>query len=638
MKYPDLSNAKILSIDTETKDPELLKKGNGVFRNDGYLCGVAISDGVFSEYYNLGHPGIRQEEKENNEKYIKDVLKLKISKLGTNFLYDLDWLINWAGWEINGQWHDIIIAESLINEYRKSYSLEHLANIYLGEHKKNEKLYGWCKENGYKVGLPGTERKWIYKMPYELVREYAIGDVDLPIKIFEKQTKEIQKEHLVKQNGEWKPITLEEIYDLEVRVQPMLLYMRKNGVRLDKERLAFTGIQCQDMIYDLDNELKSDLGRSINVNSTKDMQLLFKKHNIPLVRNTPTEKMQEKGIKEGNPTFAKAVLSGLEERHPIVKKVLDYRHFSTIMSFFVKPYPELLVGDRLHCNFYPTKRDEGGTVTGRFSSTNPNLQQVSGKKEDNENEFMRGKIIRKCFIPEEGYWWMKNDWSQIEYRLIAHYAIGPGAVEIRKRYNEDPNTDYHVETGKMSGLYTDIEDEDQRRTTKTLNFGTAYGMGAPKMARTYGWDLEYAYMVYNQYHRNLPFVRETSRAVAKAAEERGYIKTILGRHCHVPESRKMYVMFNRLIQGSAADIMKKAMVESYEAGIYGTDTLIPHLTVHDELDCSVSPDKNGIDAARELKNIMENCVKLRIPIKCDSEMGYNWGELRPFEEFVEGKI
>ena len=285
----------------------------------------------------------------------------------------------------------------------------------------------------------------------------------------------------------------------------------------------------------------------------------------------------------------------------------------TLLEMFIIPYQDLIVDGRLHCNFNPLRSDEGGTVSGRFSSSNPNLQQVSAKKEGNE-----GQIIRKIFIPEENQLWLKNDWSQIEYRLIAHYARGAGSDTIRNRYNNDPKTDYHDEMGQMTGL-------PDRKIVKTLNFGAAYGMGPKKMALTYGWTEEYAYNIYNMYHAKVPFVHITSNAVANTASTRGYIKTILGRKARLKSKDKSYVMFNRLIQGSAADLMKKAIADSYEAGVF--NTLTPHLTVHDELDCSMPNTKEGREAAKELKLIMENCIKLKVPIISDAELGENWGTL-----------
>lgn len=636
IQYPDLSQAELICFDIETKDPELKEKGTSVYRGTGHILGVGLSDGVFSEYYDLGHPGISPELRAKNLNYVKETLANNVPKIGTNILYDMDWLVNGEHLVINGKLNDVIVAESLINEYRPSYSLDSLAQIYLGEHKRNEEIQAYCDSKGWK----GDPREHLWKMSWETVRSYVLGDVEQPIRIFKKQWEKISKTHKFHRNGEERFESLEGIYDIEMRVHPALLKMRKNGVRVNKKKLIETGMVCQNRIEELDEDLERISGiRYFNPNSGKNMTDMFKKNDIPIVYNPPTDKMVERGIKQGNPSFKKGILKNLEDKYPEVAKVLEDRHYKTIMSFFVNPYPRMMVGDKLHCNFYPTKRDEGGTVTGRYSSSKPNLQQVSSKKEDDLRGFLRGQIIRKCFIPLDGYSWLKNDWSQIEYRIIAHYAIGPGADEIRSRYNNDPNTDYHDEIGEITGLITHPHGTDQyeneRKITKTLNFGTAYSMGAKTMAVEYGWDIDYAYQVFDLYHNRVPFIKETSRVVGNAAKSRGFIKTILGRHCHMPSSNKSYVMFNRLIQGSAADVMKKAMVDAYEAGLFGGegDPLVPHLTVHDEMDCSIQNSRAGVEAGKELQHIMEHCVDMKVPIICDSEVGTNWGSLEKFSEW-----
>jgi DNA polymerase I-like protein with 3'-5' exonuclease and polymerase domains len=326
------------------------------------------------------------------------------------------------------------------------------------------------------------------------------------------------------------------------------------------------------------------------------------------------------GKQRGNPRFDKKTLSRYD--NPLATKILECRHIKTLLSLFIHPYPELMVDDRLHCQFNQLKSDNYGTVSGRFSSSNPNLQQVSAKKEEDivesTSSILNGQVIRKLFLPEEGCKWIKYDWSQIEYRLIAHYAIGEGADLIRKRYTEDANTDYHDEMGKLTGI-------EDRKIVKTLNFGAAYGMGIEKMSETYGWNLEEAKAIYYMYHSRVPFVKETSNRVALKAKKMGFIKTILGRRAHLKSSSKAYVMFNRLIQGSAADLMKLAMVQGYKSGIF--NTLYPHLTVHDEMDISEPEIKEGREASKEFKNIMENCVKLKVPIIAEMEIGENWGEL-----------
>lgn len=604
LTYRDF-NASEIGVDIETKDPLLKEKGNGVYRKDGYILGVSFSDGERSEYYPINHKDTDGETKFKNEKFIIEQLKKPNAKVFANAMYDLDWMENYQGWKVEGEIHDIQLCEPLLDEYSISYSLNNLSDKYLNKQKLDEGLIEYCEKMEWK----GSTNSHLWKMTEEIVSPYASEDSYLTLKIFEKQKPLLMNQDL------W------DIYELEKGLLPLLLQMRRTGVLIDIKKLNKTGIALTDVQYDLQQELNEIAGFELNCRSSKQLETLFNKLDLFVHYGEPTELMRQKGIKIGNPRFDKNVLT--KYTHPVATKILELRHVKTLLEFFIHPYPELVVDARLHCNFNQLKSDQYGTVSGRFSSSNPNLQQVSGQTEEYdyegyEGELLNGKVIRKLFIPEEGCKWLKFDWSQIEYRLIAHYAMGDGSETIRDRYNTDPDTDYHDELGKMAGI-------EDRKIVKTLNFGAAYGMGINKMSNTYGWDLDEAKEIYYRYHDKVPFVKETSNKVAAKAKRIGFIRTILGRRARLKSSSKAYVMFNRLIQGGAADLMKKAMKDAYEAGIY--NVLKPHLTVHDELDQSMPDTKEGYEAAMELKNIMENCVKLRVPIKADMEIGNNWGEL-----------
>lgn len=609
----NFKDSEYIAVDIESKDPYLKEKGPGVYRDDGHICGVSFSDGEFSEYYPIDHPDLTQEESTKNLSYIIDQLSGNNRKIFANGMYDLDWLVNWGGIKVNGKFDDIQVAEPLLDEYRYSYSLNALSMEYLKDTKKYDGITDYALQQGWIKSPSQNGVKHLWKMPSSIVREYASEDAKLTYQIFMKQ-KELLKEQY-----------LEDIYDIEMRLFPLLLQMRKEGVPLNMDRLYKTGIELSDLQYDLQKEINHLAEMEINVNSGKQLEQLFLKNKLKVFYGVPTELMMMKGLTRGNPKFDKKTLE--KYNNPIATKILELRHITTLLNMFIHPYPELVVGEKLHCQFNPLKSDNYGTVSGRFSSSNPNLQQVSGKEEEeyihSNSEILNGLVIRKLFIPEENCDWLKLDWNQIEYRLIAHYAFGDGAETIRKRYNEDSNVDYHAEVGVMSGI-------DDRKIVKTLNFGAAYGMGVRKMSQVYGWNYEEACAIYDMYHKKVPFVKETGRRVANKAKRVGFIKTLLGRRARLPSSDKAYVMFNRLIQGSAADIMKKAMVDAYEKGIF--NTLIPHITVHDELDCSMPRTKEGQEAGKELKYTMENCIKLRVPIKADAEIGSNWGELKEWKE------
>ncbi|DAC71839.1 MAG TPA: hypothetical protein DSN98_08340, partial [Thermoplasmata archaeon] len=573
LSYHDFCDDPLIAVDIETKDPFLREKGTGVYRKDGYIIGVSFSNGEISEYYPLRHPDTTPEEQAKNEEYIRRQLSKNNRKIFANGLYDLDWLVNGEGYKVSGPFEDIQVAEPLLNEYRKSYSLDALSELYLGEHKKFNKPGEYAKEHGWSVSPEGHATSHLWRMPYYVVKEYAEADTRLTWHVFDKQIKNLEDQLLT------------DIYSMEMELYPLLLQMKRVGVRIDEQKLCRTGIELSDLRHDLQNELNELSGFEINANSSRDIEKLFTKMGLPIAYKEPTENMILKGTFRGNPTFEKRIL-GRVDNH-VAKKILEFRHINTLLTMFVQPYPDLLVDGRLHCQFNPLRSDEYGTVSGRFSSSQPNLQQVSGKDEEeyiHESEILNGLVVRKLFIPEEDCDWLKGDWSQIEYRLIAHYASGEGADTIRQRYKEDPNTDYHAEMSKMTGL-------EDRKTVKTLNFGAAYGMGWKKMASQYGWNPEEAQSVYEMYHKKVPFVKETSRRVSEKAKRIGFIRTVLNRRAHLVSSDKAYVMFNRLIQGSAADLMKKSMVDAHKAGVF--NVLYPHLVVHDEWDCSMPRTKEG---------------------------------------------
>jgi len=373
MNYPDLGLSKIISFDIETYDPELKAKGTGVYRKDGNILGCALSNGEFSEYYNIGHTGITAEEKQKNLQYIKDVLKTDVPKLATNILYDADWLQNGYDMRINGKLNDVQIAEPLICEYRASYSLNALSEYYLKEQKRTDELKKFCETNG----LKGDERQHIYLMPYELVREYAKGDVELPLRIFEKQLLRMKQEELL------------DVYEIETGIIPLLLQMKKCGARIDVTKVNEKTKFLRRGVQQSQGEFDSEVGYAFNVKSPKHKKALLDKLGIPYEYGKETETGQR------NPILDKAFLKTC--KHPLIEKMLQISEYRTILAtFFENSFTEMRVGEYIHCNFNPLKADEYGTISGRFSSTNPNLQQIPKKKET------MGTFCREVFIPEEG--------------------------------------------------------------------------------------------------------------------------------------------------------------------------------------------------------------------------------------------
>lgn len=592
-------DAPIIGYDSETKDPDLLEKGPGCYRGEGYVCGVSFATNSVSEYYPIAHPDTTPEERERNLKIINSILAAPNAKVGANVLYDADWA-QVSDMRIAGELHDVQIAEPLLNEYRSSYSLASLAKIYDKEEKATDYLAKYCEQHGLK-GKPGSN---IWCMPSTVVRHYAQLDGELALQIFNAQVP------LLESQGLW------DLYEMERQLLPLLLQMRKQGVRLNMPELKKTSMLISDKHFELQETLFEYAGGEFNIGSTIQLAKIFDKLGLTYPRNAPTKLMADAG-KPGNPNLDKEALGKMQGAHPIVSSLLDYRHYDTIINMFLIPYLELNTNGRLHCSFNILRSDDYGTVSGRFSSSRPNLQQVPAMDDgDESSESLKGKIIRKLFIPEEDHDWAKLDYSQVEYRIAAHYAVGPGSEELREDYRNNPDTDYHQRIQEKTGF--------DRRQTKRLNFGASYGMGMETAAKKFGWTIEEAEMFLEGYHKAAPYLKATRAKVVKAAERKGYIYTLMGRRARVHPSRKLHSFFNRLIQGSAADVMKMGMVNAYKKGLF--EILLPHLTVHDELDVSVPRTPEGKEALSELKSTMENALKLEVPLKVDCHVGVNWAE------------
>jgi DNA polymerase I-like protein with 3'-5' exonuclease and polymerase domains len=324
--------------------------------------------------------------------------------------------------------------------------------------------------------------------------------------------------------------------------------------------------------------------------------------------------------------------------------ILEGRKVETIINTFIDGHINThAIGGRIHCQFNQLKGEDGGTIA-RFSSSNPNLQNLPARDEE------LGPLVRGLFIPEDGETWERHDESQIEYRLLVHFAIGPKADEARKAYRDDPKTDFHKMCAEFCGI--DPEDKVARKRVKGVNFGKTYGAGAPKLAAIIGCSLQEAEEFIQLYDEKLPFQSATLNAAMKWAEKQGFVSTILGRkqrfllwepmgygHDKPPmresaareaygpriKRYKTYAALNRKLQGSGADLMKKAMVDIAEAGILSV-LGAPLLTVHDELDYSVPQTAAGREAAAEAKRLMEQAVPLKVPVYVEASSGKDWGQ------------
>jgi len=639
---PDLSGAKIIGLDTETKDLELLQKGPGAIRGKGHLVGISVAVDEKNAWYLPMRHEYQPEHNLDPEmvlRWAKDNLTRPHQlKVGANLLYDLEFLAC-EGINVEGPFWDVMVADPLINENLRSYSLDAIAQRRLGLSKLDEALYDWSyKAYGGREGRAQAAN--IYRCPPKLVGPYAEADAWLPYRIMQEQVKLIEQQELG------------DLASIEMRLIAMLRAMRMNGVRVNVAGAEKLNDELETKEIELQLQLNKYLGSSINVNSNDDLVELFNHLDLSYPSTA-----------KGNPSFTKGFLTN--HSHEIAELIIAIRQCQKSRGTFLEGYIlDFHVNGRIHAQFNQMKSDQYGTVSGRFSSSNPNLQNIPSRDE------ILAPLVRGLFIPEDGHQWRRFDWSQIEYRMLVHHAIGESGEEARQLYRTKPDTDFHKATQKQ---VLDLTGKDLgRKPTKNINFGLVYGMGIPTLAKGLGLPEEFVRDLFEHYHKAVPFVKETFNLASSLASRRGYVKTILGRRARFdqweygkflyPAQKKRMIdsgevaddyfdtvtsqaaaaekwkgcfqrafthkALNRVLQGGAADGMKKAMVEIWESGtcdVVGP----PLLTVHDELDFDDPMTVESEEAFEEIKYIMEHCLpQVKVPLIADEEKGPDWGHLK----------
>lgn len=855
--FPDLSSASVISLDLETCDPYLREKGPGCRREGSFIAGIAVgTDDGFRGYFPIRHRFGGNLDPDTVLGWLHDQLvESNTPKVGANLLYDLDFLASEGVDTGSGPNYDVQNAEPLLDEYKRSYSLETLGQEYLGEGKTSEALYRWSAAAYGGRPEASEQAKHIWQCPVQLVGPYAEGDVDLPLRIFEKQRARLEAENL------WN------VFELETDLIPMLLAMRQRGVRVDFDQAAVVEKQLVEFLKVLNKELGG-----VNVNSADEIARMCDKHGIKYPRTEPST-----NFPKGNPSFRKDWLKNHD--HPLMRKLSDARTYLKYKDTFITSYLHgNQINGRIHTSFNQLRSDEGGTVTGRFSSSNPNLQNIPKRG--------KGKIMRSPFVPEPGEDMVRFDWSQIEFRLLVHKAIGKGAEEAVRRYNADPSTDFHDFVMSLTGLERDyakninfgfciaegqrvltdsgwlpiekvtvdnlvwdglqwvshegllykgirdvitydgltatpkhivytkfdgalpfwrcaserkeisrrgsypiianglryvartkgnntpqtgkerqayrlllrslqgnknkvgrqriqklhvptrkvekrsardskvfggsircdnsavqhvvsrviaqlhrsryrvpiqveralynlgfrdipgvefqrdgLRSQRQRRALRTEQLAPSNALGEPIKSRKKVYDLYNAgprhkficegvlvsncfgmgidllcsilgvdkargMEIINAYHGGVPFVKATADAASRAAKNRGMVVTIEGRRARFPDGEYTHKALNRYTQGSSADIMKRSMVNIWNAGI--CDVLgAPLLTVHDELLWSAPRTKAAKEALRECKHIMETSIPLKVPTPVAMEVGNTWHSCETRENYLE---
>ena len=633
-EFPDLRKYDEIAIDLETRDPDLKSKGSGAIIGNGEVVGIAVAVEGWKGYYPIAHEAGPNMDRKKVLEWFKDVCQCPATKIFHNAMYDVSWIRN-LGIKINGLIIDTMIAASIIDENRFQYSLNSLSWVYLNQGKNEALLTKAAKERG----LDPKADMW--RLPSTEVGGYAEKDAELTLMLWQKFKKIIIEDDL------------QNIFNLETDLFPCLVDMRFLGVRVDVQKAQQLKTALALKEENLIHQIKIETGIEVQLMAARSIAPLFDKLNLPY----------ERTVKSDEPSFTKNFL--VNHKHPVVRMIAEARKINKVRTTFIDSIIKHEHKGRIHADINQIRSDDGGTVTGRFSYSNPNLQQIPARDPET------GPLIRSLFIPDEGCKWGTFDYSQQEPRLVTHYAsrFGLSSVEpVASAYEQDPTTDFHKTVAQLANI--------DRKEAKTINLGLFYGMGKAKLMNELGVTKEKADELFANYHNMVPFVKQLMNKLMTASQTKGQIKTLLGRRCRFPKYEPIlrgsdwgtfvpaedhermeelkdmgpylkdnednfitdkdgnkrknywhgnptrraftYKALNKLIQGSAADMTKRAMVNLYKEGH------LAHIQIHDELDFSIKSDAQ----ADKIKQIMEQAVELKVPNKVDYESGPNWGEIK----------
>ncbi len=651
-KHPidlDLKDVDTVAVDIETYDPNLKTKGLGAIRNDGFICGIAVATGKETAYFPLRHSDIFIDYKRDEK--IWDALNEKIfqneniTKVFHNAMYDVCWIRAVTGMKMKGRIVDTMIAASVIDENRFKYSLDSLSKDYLNEEKYKYDLQQKTLEwSGGTVKDPMTN---MHKLPASIVKEYAKQDVNLTYKLWNLFNKKIDEVLYIKEDGEQK--TCRQIFELETKLFLCLVDMKFKGVRIDVAKAIEFGRHLKKRREQILKAIESLTTVRVDIWAAASIKKLLDHLHIKDYKVTPKSKM---------PQLPKDYLK--THSNKCLRMIAKAREYDKAANTFIDGLLEYVHEGRIHADINQIRSDSGGTVTGRFSMSNPNLQQIPAKG-------FIGQKMRELFIPEEGCKWGSFDYSQQEPRIVVHYAIKlglPGTENLQEEFDKD-DADFHQIVADMANI--------SRKQAKTINLGLFYGMGKIKLQKELGLDQRQARELFNEYHGRVPFVRQLSQELIQFAKDNRLLFTLYDRFCRFdkwettnkewnPEINRFnevplytkeqameafkaemldkykenkidsnymdyfdryytpaftYKALNRLIQGSAADMTKKSMVDLYEKGI------IPHIQIHDELCFSITDHEPKL-----IKETMEQTIPLEVKNKVDYESGPNWGTIK----------
>jgi DNA polymerase I-like protein with 3'-5' exonuclease and polymerase domains len=614
-EYPDLTGYKEVAVDLETYDPNIKTLGPGWARKDGHIIGIAVAAGEYQGYFPIRHENSHNLDPKFTMRWLKKQLSVPdMNVIMHNATYDAGWL-RAEGIEIKGRIIDTMISGALVDENRWSFGLDSMARDFAAVRKNERLLQAAAKDWGVD---PKAE---MYKLPPKYVGAYAEQDAVATLKLWQALKIELESQEL------W------HIWDIENGLIPCMLDMRTQGVRVDLDKAEQNKKLIRKQSKLLRGKIEKEAGMEVDIWASASIQKMFDKLGMEYPRTEIKENEDTGKTTGGAPSFTKSWLNN----HPaeVCQQLVKLREFDKADATFIDSILRHEHNGRIHTELHSTRRDEGGTVTGRFSSSNPNLQQIPARDPDIK------KMIRGLFIPEDGMKWGSFDYSSQEPRLLVHFAASvPSALRshvvdnVVEEFNSG-DVDLHQMVADLAGI--------TRKQAKTVNLGIMYGMGVAKLADQLGIPAGDAKDLIKRHRSKVPFVKQLADMATKQADKNGQIRTLLGRKCrfHLWEPMKFgvgkplphdqalkeygkeikraftYKALNRLIQGSAADQTKKAMLDCYNEG------LTPMLTVHDELCFNIESQEQ----TDRIKEIMETGVSLKVPSKIDVDIKEDWGEI-----------
>jgi DNA polymerase I-like protein with 3'-5' exonuclease and polymerase domains len=600
--FPRLSG--VVALDVETNDPDLKIVGPNWCRPGvGHLAGIAIAWPDGERYYPIGHAGEGNMDRDAVLRYVADLAADRnVQFVAHNALYDYGWVWGREGIKFANRPWDTQAAVALLDEYRQrnnlGYNLNAVGRDYCNILKDESKL----QEAADYFGLRSKHDLW--KLAPKYVGEYAETDAGNCLQIWH------TIEPMLREQNLWG------IFDLEMRYAIVVSEMRKRGVRVDVDRAERFRDELSRREAEAQKQLKNLLGFDVSVWEQGSMVRAFDKRNIAYPYTAPS-----KAHPNGQPSFTAPWLKTIDD--PVAKLILQIRRWEKVRGTFVEGFfLNLSTNGRVYPQINPLPTDDSGAVSGRSSCEKPNLQQLSAKDVEMAQE------VRGLCLPEEGAEWAALDYSQQEPRLAVHFAFLAGvrgARQVVEQYRKNPKIDFHNMVAELGGI--------KRPQAKILNLALIYGKGEAATCLELGFETEWiktrrgemvevagpegkAFLA--SYHRIVPFVSGLKDACKRAVKIKGYIRTLLGRRCRFGEGKaKDHMAVNRLVQGSAADQLKKANVDVYEQ--LGE---IPLVNVHDEMGLNKWSQRR-IDQCVE---IMVETTPLEVPILVDVATGSNWGE------------